>query len=178
GIECHGRRIGAGVAAYELSTRTTRPQPQLIDGAGSKGVCGAQEHGFALLAQSSRKLSDERGFSGTVHAEYEHHGRPFVGEAEGGITVSRPQRLLDATLKRCEELRLRLHLPALSAPLHVTHEPHRGWNSEVRLQQKLFQLLERTGIHAAAREHGDVHHCNVFYAVPERPCGRITLSAE
>ena len=71
------------------------------------------------------------------------------------------------------ELRLRLDLPALGAPLHFLDQPQRHRNAEVGLQQHLLELLERAGRDAAARQHGDVHQRDVLDALPERPLGDV-----
>ena len=63
-----------------------RPNFELLDGSGAKGIRRAEDDAGALFLEAIGQLADGGGFSGAVYADNEEHARRSVG-IRGGRRV-------------------------------------------------------------------------------------------
>src|SRR5262249_52873978 len=75
-IEDHRAGVGAGALRTEERATALRPDGELLDCRGPKGIAGREYHAEVLgLLQPVRELANAGGLARAVHTDREHHER-------------------------------------------------------------------------------------------------------
>ena len=152
GVEDDGLRVGSRRLPDDVDSDPRAPRLQLLDGRGTKRVCGGEQDLSAVGLQRGAELGGGRRFARAVDAEHEDDTRPCV---ESQRLSGRFQRVDEKAAEQRTQLRRARDRPEHHLFTRAVREVRRDRRAEVGGDQKLFQLLvERIVDGTVVLEHG------------------------
>ena len=156
--------IGAGFLFDDFDAVALRPDFQLLDGGGAKGVRGAEHHAAAFLAKAVGELADAGGLARAVDADNENHARAAAilrsGDAAGCRHIRPDRRVQDSNDVRLDlalELRGIGERVAVHLFAHGIEDFARRLHAQVGGEQRGLQILEDRRIDLALAEKNRVN---------------------
>ena len=90
-------RVRARRMSDDRDARAVGPDPELVDGGGTKGVCGSEDDRAPLLEVAGGHLADGRGLARAVDTDDENDRGPAIGRRPGrpiGVSIDQERREL------------------------------------------------------------------------------------
>src|SRR5579884_2326099 len=154
-----GGRIPAFAVLDDLSPGPLRPDVDLIDRRGAKGISRGKDHAIAVLLQTIGQLAKGSGLPYPVDSDHKVEGR-LVGRYLEPIAF-RPSSLFEHRhqigLDACDHFPGICHPFFLNRRFQVVEDHHRRVDVDVGLNEKALQLLKKLFVDASSTGNQLVH---------------------
>ena len=150
-VEGEACRVGALVALDERGQRAPRPDAQLLDRGGAKGVARREQDRLAFGPEFGGELADGRRLARAVDADDEDHERALRGidHQRAGDRLKRAFDLVREDLFHFIRIDAALVAPVAD---RVANAGRRG-KAEVGLNENVLEIVERGGVELALGEN-------------------------